>query len=240
MEYRKYEGEASLSVSRREMKYFISIEDYYFFKDSFSKVLYHDSHSESGSYMVRSLYFDSINNIDYHDKIDGIENRKKVRLRVYSPQDNVAKLEVKYKFNQNQRKESLIISREDAKAIINGDYDVLLKYQDRLAHKVYSIMVTMLYTPKVMVQYNREAFIHPEYGIRATLDTEISSSEVDFDLFSENISLIPVFDFSKPVLEVKYDKYIYKWFQDMVSSRSCTNSSISKYCHSRQMYSEFI
>ncbi|MEF9934676.1 MAG: polyphosphate polymerase domain-containing protein [Clostridium sp.] len=239
MEYRNYDGGEALKVSRREMKYFIGIDDYFYFKDAFSKVLSLDSHSENGPYMVRSLYFDSIDNIDYHDKIDGIENRKKIRLRVYSPHDRVVKLEVKYKFNQNQRKESIFISRDDAKAIINGEYSVLLNYQNEVAQKVYSTMISMVYTPRVLVQYKREAFYHPEYGIRATLDTEISSSELEFDIFSEDICLVPVFDFTKPVLEVKYDKYIYKWFQEIVSSRSCTVSSISKYCNSRQLFSGF-
>lgn len=240
MEYRKYDRGETLKVSRREMKYFIGIDDYFYFKDAFSKVLHLDNYSKSGAYMVRSLYFDSIDNSDYHDKIDGIENRKKIRLRVYSPHDKVAKLEVKYKFNQHQRKESIFISRDDAKSLIKGEYGVLLNYQNEVAQKVYSSMISMVYTPRVVVQYNREAFYHPEYGIRATLDTEISSSETEFDIFSEDISLIPVFDFTRPVLEIKYDKYIYKWFQDIVSSRSCTVSSISKYCNSRQLYNGFI
>ncbi|MEG2338154.1 MAG: polyphosphate polymerase domain-containing protein [Clostridium sp.] len=239
MEYRKYDRGEALKVSRREMKYFIGIDDYFYFKDAFSKILLLDSHSENGPYMVRSLYFDSIDNVDYHDKIDGLENRKKIRLRVYSPHDRVVKLEVKYKFNQNQRKESIFISRDDAKALINGEYSVLLNYQNEVAQKVYSTMISMVYSPSVLVQYKREAFYHPEYGIRATLDTEISSSELEFDIFSEDICLIPVFDFTKPVLEIKYDKYIYKWFQEIVSSRSCTVSSISKYCNSRQLFSGF-
>ena len=33
--------------------------------------------------MVRSLYFDSLEDSDYYDKLDGVMNRKKIRLRIY-------------------------------------------------------------------------------------------------------------------------------------------------------------
>ncbi|MEG0641702.1 MAG: polyphosphate polymerase domain-containing protein [Clostridium sp.] len=240
MDYKKYINSAAKKVSRREMKYFIGVEDYCYFRSVFPKILNEDEYNKGDKYMVRSVYFDSIENVDFHDKIDGEEVRKKIRIRIYNPHDRVAKLEVKYKFNLNQRKESLTILKEDAIDLIEGRYESLLKYDDVMAKRVYGIMVSMLYKPKVVVEYKREAFYHSEYGIRATLDTEISSSETDFNIFSDDLAIVPVFDFTRPVLEIKYDKYLYKWFQDILSSRSCTSSSISKYCNSRQLYQDFL
>lgn len=240
MDYKKYDNSKALKVSRREIKYFIGVEDYLYFRSVFSMFLNSDKHNVEGGYVVRSLYFDSIDNIDFHDKLDGEKNRKKIRIRVYSPYDKVAKLEVKYKFNVNQRKESLSITREDAIEIISCNYSVLLKYNDALAHKVYVMMTTYLYKPVVTIEYKREAFFHNEYGIRSTLDTNITSSETDFNIFSDNMVLLPVFDITKPVLEVKYDKYLYSWFKDLLSIKQCTVSSISKYCHSRQFYENFM
>ncbi|KMT22222.1 polyphosphate polymerase domain-containing protein [Clostridium cylindrosporum] len=239
LDYKKYENSKAVKVSRREMKYFITLEDYYYFKSVFPVFFNKDLHSIDEGYRVRSVYFDSINNLDYHDKIEGEQNRKKIRIRVYNPNDNKAKLEVKYKFNLNQRKETLIISREHAKRLINGEYDVLLNYSDGIALKIYAIMVSDIYKPVSTLEYKREAFYKDEYGIRVTLDTEISHSETEFDIFSKDLNMIPTLDINRPLLEVKYEKYLYKWFQDILSSRDCVNSSISKYCSSRKIYGGF-
>ena len=41
-----------------------------------------DPMSGSAGYMVRSLYFDTLYDNDYYDKQNGLESRKKVRLRI--------------------------------------------------------------------------------------------------------------------------------------------------------------
>ena len=73
-------------VVRTEKKYSIS-------PCQCSKLLYRlepimglDQHSGLDGYMVRSLYFDSIYDNDYFDKVSGLEMRKKVRLRIYAPE----------------------------------------------------------------------------------------------------------------------------------------------------------
>ncbi|MGN0414737.1 MAG: VTC domain-containing protein [Agathobacter sp.] len=67
-----------------------------------------DSFSQKGSYMVRSLYFDTPEDRDYFQKINEQNVRRKIRLRIYSPTDQRAKLEMKQKENIFQRKRSRI------------------------------------------------------------------------------------------------------------------------------------
>ncbi len=83
--------------------------------------------------MVRSLYFDTIDDTDYTEKEDGYEYRKKIRLRIYSPSANNAKLEMKEKLGDNQRKRSLNISKEHALELISGRYECLLSYENPFA-----------------------------------------------------------------------------------------------------------
>lgn len=54
--------------------------------------------------MIRSLYFDSLEDIDWQEKEDGIELRRKIRLRNYGSQSSFAKLEMKQKQGSNQKK----------------------------------------------------------------------------------------------------------------------------------------
>ena len=48
-------------------------------------------------YPIRSLYFDTPEDRDFHEKEDGIELRRKLRLRCYAPDAAFALLEMKQK-----------------------------------------------------------------------------------------------------------------------------------------------
>ena len=95
-----------LSVTRSELKYWISYQDSLLLQDEMAKLLSYDSYSENGFYRVKSLYFDSINNIDYMEKLAGTEKRK-IRLRIYDEDADFAKLELKQKEGAYPAKEKL-------------------------------------------------------------------------------------------------------------------------------------
>src|SRR5690625_2877302 len=70
---------------------------------------------ERGGYTVRSIYFDSPNLTCYHEKDDGIKERKKLRIRGYNeggPDSNVF-LEIKRKSNIMISKERALLAYED-------------------------------------------------------------------------------------------------------------------------------
>ena len=47
----------------------------------------------------------------------------------------------------------------DAINIIDGNYDVLSKYDDELAQKIYRLLMDSGYKPKVIIEYDRAAYI---------------------------------------------------------------------------------
>ena len=58
-------------------------------------------------YFVRSLYFDDENSSEYYNKIDGVMNRRKFRLRTYGQDFSKEKpifLELKGRYNQRTYK----------------------------------------------------------------------------------------------------------------------------------------
>jgi hypothetical protein len=222
-----------VEVLRREEKYPLSVIDMSNYKAQFSAILMPDKFSANGSYMVRSLYFDTPDDKDFFDKLKEQNLRRKIRLRIYSPYDTKAKLELKQKENIFQKKRSLTISREDAVELINSNYSVLLKYDDDFAREIYSIMCMYAYKPKSIVEYQRYALMAKENNIRLTFDSEIRATESSFDLFSENLPLNPVFPKDKVVFEVKYDKFLLGYISDIVSTINVKNITSSKYCLSR-------
>ena len=227
-------------VNRRELKYPIGEMDYYKVNELFKEVLTPDPNNKSYGYRIRSLYFDSLNNDDYYAKVNGEEIRKKIRLRIYDTKTDEVKLEIKRKINVSQRKETTTISREDAIALINKDYSVLLKYKNDTAKSAYNIMTIGQYRPVVLVDYNRSAYIHSENNIRVTLDSDIKSNEFDFDMFNEDILMTPIVDYYNAVLEVKFDGELFCWISQALAGLDTTNRSLSKYCSSRQFFENYI
>ena len=89
-------------VLRQEKKFLIDIFDYLSNAHKFEQVLIPDEHNHNGGYIVRSLYFDTIDDCDYNEKMAGVKDRRKIRLRVYDSKSNFAFLEIsKKKVNIN-------------------------------------------------------------------------------------------------------------------------------------------
>ncbi|WP_105617270.1 polyphosphate polymerase domain-containing protein [Vallitalea okinawensis] len=227
-------------INRKELKYVISDSDYYSLSNVLKKLLIQDPNNGEFGYKVRSLYFDSLNNIDYYSKIRGEEDRKKIRLRIYDTDCLKAKLEIKRKINFNQIKETVEISKDDAKRLIKKDYQVLLSYDDHVASTAYNIMSLGQYQPVVLVEYDRRAYIHTENNIRITLDSDIRTSETNFQLFSDSVCLIPMFNHYHALLEVKYNGELFGWISQILGNRESVNQSFSKYCSSRKFYDNYI
>lgn len=223
-----------IDVLREEKKYKISLECASSLFDKMSKVMDGDPYNGLDQYMVRSLYFDTMNDSDFAEKEMGNEYRKKIRLRVYKASAKKAKLEIKEKCGVNQRKRSLTVSKEDAIELINCNYSVLLNYDEDLAKELYYIMVTEGYRPKCVVQYMRRAFAAVENNIRITYDTELVSNEGYFDIFDENLCVYPIADKDEVILEVKYNNFLLSYIKDILECVDKTETSNSKYCRARK------
>lgn len=64
----KSKGEQTLSVSRKEVKYLLSLPDRLYLLDALDRLLTPDAYGGYNGYTVRSVYFDSMTNEDYEDK----------------------------------------------------------------------------------------------------------------------------------------------------------------------------
>lgn len=218
-----------IRVIRTEKKFLISLYKAIVLSNKLGSLLFADSHNKNEGYLVRSLYFDSVDDRDYYEKEDGLLMRKKIRLRVYSPDDELVKLEKKEKLDDNQCKRTLNISRETAKQMILGNYDELFKNPHPFAHELYHDLVTGSYVPKCMVEYRRKAFIVPENDTRITIDSNIYASESSFDLFCESFNGYPVSHCDDVTLEVKYNNFLLSYVKDLLDSCQKTQVSYGKY-----------
>lgn len=224
-------------VTRQERKFLLSIQQRKRFETRLDALLHQDKNNEpEGSYIVRSLYFDTLGERDYLEKEDGLEVRRKIRLRLYSADSPTALLEMKQKQGSNQLKRSLKIKMEDARKLAQGEYEPLLSYKDDFSAECYALMKRDTYLPKTIVEYRRKAYYVPENSIRITLDGQIRALEGHMDaFFEEHPPLYPVLEPWKSILEVKYNNFLLSYIKDIIRSCNQSEISMSKYVMARKL-----
>lgn len=228
-----------LNVFRSEKKYMLPLSLALRLQDELSRLLEPDSYSKDGYYQVRSLYFDSLNNRDFREKDGGVMYRRKIRLRVYGADAKSAKLEMKEKRGDLQHKSSLLLTRQQALAVEAGDYSVLLDIGTELALYMYSVMTLLVYRPVALIEYDRRAFVYPEFNTRITFDTNVRSSETDMSVFETAPAYNITLD-DAVVLEVKFDGKLFGPISKVLKKYHITCSSFSKYGTGRGMMEQYI
>ena len=222
-----------LDVSRRELKYILTKTEALVISKRLSHVIKADKNNHGKGYMVRSLYFDTLFDKDFEEKADGLLSRRKIRLRVYNGSSSVVKLELKQKEGNDQRKRSLILNEEEARRMISCDYDVLRAREEPLAKELYYYMKKHVYRPKVVVEYDREAYIALINDTRITFDKNLRATEADYDIFKEKLHLYPAAPSNEVTMEVKYNGFLMTYIKDVISQADREQVSNSKYMRSR-------
>ncbi len=227
-------------VLRQEKKFLISLDEFYKYSHKFGQILKMDSNSKGDGYMIRSLYFDSLDDKDYEEKEAGVELRSKIRLRNYGPDMDFAMLEMKQKQGVMQKKRSLKLKREDAKQMTLGNYSVLFKYDNPFAAECFAIMNMLCYRPKAVVTYQRKAFVANENKIRITFDHNIRGTESNFNIFSKDILENNILHSDLVVLEVKFNGFLLSYIKDMLKEVDRSETSVSKYCLGRTVSKHYL
>ena len=222
---------------RHEQKYFINEMQYHLLSNALDRVLHRDPNGdENNEYHIRSLYFDTVFDNALYDKLDGVQNRDKYRIRIYNLSDRIIKLECKTKVGSLISKRSLTIPRDLCEQLMAGDPYGLETTRSGLLTDVYREMTVNLLRPVVLVDYVREAYLHPAEEVRITFDKQLRTGMYSTDLFNPNVPTIPPFDNNEIILEVKYNRVMPPYIRDLLCTY-CPNaqqSAISKYTWCRR------
>ena len=216
---------------RHELKHEINLSDMIVLRARLSHVMRHDAHGKDGGYFIRSLYFDDIYDTALYDKINGVNKREKFRIRYYDFDTSYINLEKKSKINGLCSKVSARLGFDEAQKIANGDI-VWMKDCDReLVRELYSRMCCGL-TPKVVVDYKREAFVFPAGNVRVTLDSDIRTGLGCSDFLNPDIVTVPVAR-DPIILEVKWDEFLPDIIRSAVTLDGRRSTAFSKYAACR-------
>lgn len=223
----------SLKVQRHELKYYISRSDYEYARHILGSLMQVDENqNDERGYFIRSLYFDDAADGSVEDKLDGIEERDKYRLRTYDPKLDWVKLERKRKVNNFVNKSSVTLSKQEAKQMMDGNYDCLREKEGLAAKSIYFDLKRKYFRP-VVVDYWRDVFKLDYNEIRITFDKHIRTTTQDLDMFDENLFTRPLQRDDAIIMEVKFNTALPSWFKNFMHFESATNMAISKYCYGR-------
>jgi hypothetical protein len=226
-------------IERFEYKYLIPIEDIADVRSAVERYLVPDDYARAagGSYVVRSIYYDTPDLDCYHEKLAGIQHRRKVRIRGYGDTSEryPAFLEIKRRDNQLVSKTRAAVPFEILDGILNtGDIEGLLgerdvKTQDAVRAFLYHVRRYSM-QPVLRVTYVREAYTATAgTPLRFTIDTNVCSIGHPSvgDLFSKNGDKV-VFP-GHVVLEVKFPLHMPTWLATLLDARGYEQQSVSKY-----------
>jgi len=215
---------------RHELKYQINFMQYRILRQKLGAVLKLDSHAgPDGRYHIRSLYFDDFRNSAFFDKMAGVLTRKKYRMRIYNLCDDFIKFERKGKFNEYVCKESAVLTREEADRIISGDVTFLAKSDSKLLRSYYLECRNNLLRPVVLVDYLREAYVHPVGDVRVTFDIGLQTSLGPVSFFDTKSSTVSVNEEPGVILEVKFNDVLPEIVRGLFFEKIRPRSAIGKF-----------
>ena len=179
--------------ARHELKYFINPAELEALRARLRGALEMDRHCVGGRpYVIRSLYFDDIEDSAFYDKQAGVMHRLCDQL-------------------------------------IDGNPVGLHKAQNPLLQDMYVQMRTRLLRPRVIVDYAREAYLHPAEDVRITFDLSLRSGLASHDLFNPQLPTVCPHDRNVEILEVKFNNYLPSYINALLSGVETERSAVSKY-----------
>ncbi|MGM9566577.1 MAG: polyphosphate polymerase domain-containing protein [Clostridia bacterium] len=224
-----------ITVFRKEIKYILPRGSALRIQQKLEKVMARDRNGDHGTYFIRSQYYDSLFDRDLRDNLEGLYEKRKIRLRIYSLSSDTAKLEYKCKNGTDSVKYSLTIRREEALRMEQGDVSFLLGYDNELAMRLYMRMTEGTYRPKTIIEYHRLAFAYPAGDVRVTFDTDIRGSAYAYGLF-EDINTDALSNTEQILMEVKYTGFLPDEISWILKEADRLPTSNSKYSIARMAY----
>ena len=174
---------------------------------------------------VNSIYFDDTNFSSIRENLNGVSDKKKIRIRWYGIEKKLIKpqLEIKGKKGSETRKRNYSINE------LNNLKFSDLKNIEKIKNLVNSkIKLKKIIYPVLSTHYDRQYFISNNSKIRATVDYNMQS------VYLKNISQIKIVkNFSKVcILELKYPTRLDLYVRRKLKNITLRLSKNSKFVNS--------
>lgn len=216
---------------RHELKCTIDESTYQALRRQLRCIMQPDSHvGATGTYTIRSIYFENYRDEALREKLDGVQFREKFRIRWYQDDRSYITLEKKCKYNDLCQKLDASLTQDEFARILRGDCSWMLTHPSPLVRELYCKMHTLQLRPRVLVSYIREPYVYAPGNVRVTFDSGIRTSLFTPKLDAANIPDICATDLpGARILEIKYDAFLPQILSDVLRGHDLRLQAFSKY-----------
>lgn len=227
---------------RYELKYLAKLAEKKLFLKAVLPNLVPDPFGDKGLYRVSSQYFDSPDLDAFWEKLDGVAQRRKFRLRYYGENVDEAPsfFEIKNRQDQTVFKERIALQTGHLPELLSSptvferlsDFAQLKTPADRgLCHRISRVGLYRRMTGQNIISYKREAWVGAfDHRVRVTFDHDCTVFPPG-DPFAvlkpeRGLSLLPK---DTVVMEVKFNRSLPIWLRDCLTRRRLRVIRYSKY-----------
>ena len=196
-----------------------------------------DENQDEDGYEIRSLYFDTPSDRMLEEGLAGLEQRNKYRIRIYNGNSDIIKLEKKTSIRNLKKKKTAILEKNYVEKLLAKECQDAFEKRagEDLVDEFVLLQKTELLSPKIIVSYNRKAFVSDMGNIRITLDRNIRATDRVEEFFAEDMVFYPVLPAGIHLLEVKYDGILPGYLVRLMNFENLERTAFSKYVLSRDM-----
>lgn len=214
---------------RHEYKYRLSTAQIEMLKNRLRHLTPPDPHAgTSGTYRIRSLYFDDYEDRCVNENASGTDPREKYRIRIYNGDASFISLECKRKEREKVQKTSCRITRAQCEQLMQGHVPAFTA-QSPVLQKLTLEMMTRLMRPVVIVAYERTPFVFRCGNVRITFDENIASSWAVSGFLDGRCPARPIMTPGQHLLEVKFDEFLPDVVNDQLQLGQLQRCAFSKY-----------
>ena len=225
-------GGTSTVEYRHEIKHYITPGDAAAIRANMKAVAAVDPHARAdGCYRIRSLYFDDPGDTALWEKLDGVNQRRKFRIRYYNDDLSYIMLECKMKRDGVGCKLQERLTEEEARRILAGDTAWMPGSGRPLLITLYVEMKTRGLRPRCVVEYLRAPFVYGPGGVRVTIDWNIRTGPPG--PFLDPAGLTVPIPGEPMLLEVKWNEYLPSIIRRAAALKGRGPSAFSKYAACR-------
>ena len=201
-----------------------------------------DEHTpKEGKYLIHSLYFDDYKDTSVLTTNSGLSKRYKWRIRYYGDDLSYIVLEKKEKLESRCFKKSCKLTIDEYNSIVSDNIcDIVYDTDKELIKELAADMLLYNYKPKIIIDYERIAYVEPITNVRVTIDMKISAS-YELDSFLDgDYQLFYVLPSGTNLLEVKFDYILPSHIRNIIESYNYKQTSFSKYLYGRKIIDNYM
>ncbi len=229
-------------TNRYELKYILDWPTYYKIRKEIEPLFKQDpAGGRTGKYGVISVYYDTPDLKFFWEKMDGEEQRIKVRLRKYAHESqgtenkNNVFLEIKKKKDRNVMKKRVLL-KEQTTALFLKNLSIEKSFIKNLdnqwietLNEVLCLQSLLRLQPTLVISYIREPFVSKDnFPVRITFDSNVRYRHKNLSLTTcamDKHVLSP----NQVIMEIKFTDYFPQFMVQIIQRNMCEARTFSKY-----------